>query len=59
MAWGTAEVQALAGVDLDLYEGEFIVLLGPSGQRQDHLARTIWAGWMCPARANSAIATWI
>ena len=28
---GTAEVRALAGVDLDLYAGEFIVLLGPSG----------------------------
>ena len=28
---GTAEVRALAGVDLDLYEGELIVLLGPSG----------------------------
>jgi putative ABC transport system ATP-binding protein len=28
---GTAEVRALAGVDLELYEGELIVLLGPSG----------------------------
>ena len=28
---GTAEVRALAGVDLDLYAGELIVLLGPSG----------------------------
>ena len=28
---GTAEVRALAGVDLDLYPGELIVLLGPSG----------------------------
>ena len=28
---GTAEVRALAGVDLDLFEGELIVLLGPSG----------------------------
>ena len=28
---GTAEVRALAGVDLDLFAGELIVLLGPSG----------------------------
>jgi putative ABC transport system ATP-binding protein len=28
---GDAEVHALAGVDLDLYGAEFIVLLGPSG----------------------------
>jgi len=28
---GEAEVRALAGVDLDLYSGELIVLLGPSG----------------------------
>ena len=28
---GAAEVRALAGVDLDLHEGELVVLLGPSG----------------------------
>ena len=28
---GTAEVRALAGVDLELFAGELIVLLGPSG----------------------------
>ncbi len=28
---GTAQVRALAGVDLDLFPGELIVLLGPSG----------------------------
>ena len=28
---GDVNVQALAGVDLDLIEGEFLVLLGPSG----------------------------
>ena len=28
---GTAEVRALAGVDLELFSGELIVLLGPSG----------------------------
>lgn len=28
---GGVEVQALRGVDLDLYDGEQVVLLGPSG----------------------------
>jgi ABC-type glutathione transport system ATPase component len=28
---GDVEVQALRGVDLDLFEGELVVLLGPSG----------------------------
>lgn len=28
---GTTEIHALSGVDLDLFEGELVVLLGPSG----------------------------
>jgi putative ABC transport system ATP-binding protein len=34
---GEVEVRALAGIDLDLYEGEFLVLLGPSGSGKSTL----------------------
>jgi ABC-type nitrate/sulfonate/bicarbonate transport system ATPase subunit len=34
---GEVEVQALPSVDLDLYEGEFVVLLEPSGSGQSTL----------------------
>jgi len=38
---GLAEVWALAGVDLELYEGELVVLLGPSGSGKTTLLNNL------------------
>lgn len=38
---GEVEVHALRSVDLDLYEGEFVVLLGPSGSGKSTLLNII------------------
>src|SRR5258706_4955296 len=38
---GVAEVRALAGVDLDLFEGELVVLLGPSGSGKTTLLNNL------------------
>jgi putative ABC transport system ATP-binding protein len=38
---GPAAVRALAGVDLDLHDGELIVLLGPSGSGKTTLLNTL------------------
>jgi putative ABC transport system ATP-binding protein len=38
---GTAQVQALSGVDLDLFSGELVVLLGPSGSGKTTLLNNL------------------
>jgi putative ABC transport system ATP-binding protein len=40
---GEVEVQALRSVTLDLYEGEFLVLLGPSGSGKSTLLNILGA----------------
>ena len=48
---GDVEVQALRGVDLDLYEGELVVLLGPSGSGKSTLLN-ILGGLDAPSEGN-------
>jgi len=48
---GDVEVQALRGVDLDLFEGELVVLLGPSGSGKSTLLN-ILGGLDAPTAGN-------
>lgn len=55
---GEVPVHALRGVDLDLFESEFVVLLGPSGSGKSTLLN-ILGGLDTPPRERSAIAIMI
>ncbi|WP_208599085.1 ATP-binding cassette domain-containing protein [Desulfonatronum thioautotrophicum] len=49
---GEVEVDALRGVDLDLYLGEFVVLLGLSGSSKSTLLNILGGGWTGPPAAR-------
>ena len=51
---GTAQVRALDGVDLDLHEGELVVLLGPSGSGKTTLLGLL-AGLDRPTRGRVVV----
>ena len=54
---GEVKVQALKGIDLDLYEGEFIVLLGPSGSGKSTLLN-ILGGLDLPSQGKVKFRNW-
>ena len=55
---GEVQVHALRGIDLDLHESEFIVLLGASGSGKSTLLIS-WEVWMCPPAEPYATKTMI
>ena len=48
---GEVEVRALRGIDLDLYKGELVVMLGASGSGKSTLLISS-AGWIHPPRVT-------
>ena len=47
----------VSDLDLDVRDGEFMVLVGPLGLRQEHARCACWPGWRRSAPAASSSAT--
>jgi ABC-type nitrate/sulfonate/bicarbonate transport system ATPase subunit len=52
------EVLAVRGVDLDIADKEFIVLVGPSGCGKSTTLRMIAGSRRSPAATSRSVATW-
>ena len=56
--FGHGKVRALNGVDAQVRKGEVLVVIGPSGKRQEHVPALPETCWSCPPKARSPLKAW-
>ena len=56
---GAAAVQVINGIDAEVSDGEFVVIVGPSGRRAAASPRCCawWPGWKKSPAASCALAS--